>query len=712
MHHPGPPRFTSVGQTVELAPRRPDAGDDTFSWTLTETPPESAATLGSDAVEILEPDEPGVYRARLSAPDGDHDKTVRVFPDERRPIEFTAHADELPQMDEISVTGRFNDHRLGIDTPDYADHVFSFETRLLPGEYTATFVPDGNFREVARDTQVVDGPERPRITLDATVEDGTVTVTATPLSGPTTDETAADLDVEFYVDDRDRPFEALAVDGRTATAPLSAVDDQLRVHAVAVGKRHSVADAVTVEADGSVDYPNDAPEWVEHGTMYEIFTRAFTGDADATFRAIERRVPYLEWMGVDTLWMTPVLDSYSPQRDLDGLKYGGPHGYDTLDYHRTAPDLGTREEFQSLVETCHDHGIKVVFDLVINHTSKRHPEFQMHEAGVEGYEDRYVRRENGEPEMYFSWSSIPNLDYTSLATREKMLGVVEEWADVVDGFRCDVAWGVPHGFWQEVRERVKATDSEFLLLDETVPREPLAHENAFDLHYDTTLYGQLREIGRGEAPAESVLDAVEAERREGFPPRSVQLRYVENHDEDRYLKECDRATLKAAAAATFTLPGMPMLYYGQETGMLSYRDDMEWGGDDELTEFHRRLSLARDDHPVLRTGSIESVAWSADDERSPSADRGRADGGSQPVTSGSDHGGRGDSDAESGVVAYARENENRRAVVVLNFGSDPVDVTVEEAVGETDLVTGEHVVTDSGGDSTTLTVDSVAVLDG
>jgi len=403
MHHPGPPRFTSVGHPVELAPRRPDAdAAEAFDWTLVTTPTASTATLGDGAVTELDPDEPGVYRARLSAPDGSHEQTVRVFPDQRQPVEFAVHADELPQMDEIDVTGRFNDHRLGEDTPDYADHVFSFETRLLPGEYTATFVPDDNFDEAARDTQVVDGPERPRITLDAAVADDTVTITATPQSGPTTDETAADLDVEWYVDDRDRPCEALSVDGRTATVPLSAVEDQLRVHAVAVGQRHSIADTVTVEADGTVTYPNAVPEWVEHGTMYEIFTRAFTGEADASFRDIERRVPYLEWLGIDTLWMTPVLHSYSPQRNQESLKYGGPHGYDTLDYYRTAPDLGDREEFASLVETCHDHGIKVVFDLVINHTSKRHPDFQLHRAGVEGYADRYVRDADGEPELYFS----------------------------------------------------------------------------------------------------------------------------------------------------------------------------------------------------------------------------------------------------------------------------------------------------------------------
>ncbi|MCU4716776.1 alpha-amylase family glycosyl hydrolase [Halapricum hydrolyticum] len=678
MHHPGPPRFTTVGTAVELAPRDPNPEiEPSVEWSILEAPPDSDVTLGTDAVEHFVPDQAGRYRLRMTAPDGPHELTVRAYSDVSRPARFAIDADDLPAADDVWISAPFNDHILGADRARREGDQYVFETELPPGRHSAMFVPGGNYHAAVRDTVEIEGPERPRIELDATVEDGVVTVEATPYAGPTTVETDGDLDVEFYLDDRDTLAGSLATASRTARCDLAAIEDSIRVHAVAVGARHSIADTVTVSADGNVSYPNEPPTWTDDATMYEIFTRSFTGQADPSFRALEGRVPYLEWLGIDTLWMTPILESYAPQRDDDGYERGGPHGYHTLDYFRTASDLGTREEFESFVETCHEHGIRVIFDLVVNHTSKHHRNFQLASTGVDDYREWYRFDGNSDPETYFNWSSIPNLNYDSLAVREFVLSVVEEWAPVVDGFRCDVAWGVPHGFWQEVRDRVKAEDGEFLLLDETIPRDPLAHENGFDLHYDTTLYGRLLEIGNGDRPAESLLEAVRAEQREGFPPRAMQLRYIENHDEDRYLDEHGRDAQRAAAAATLTLPGMPMVYYGQETGMSHYRKPMDWGGDDELTQFHRRLIQTRNEHAVLRRGDLEDVSFESETDR---------------------------------TVAFAREYQGQRVVVLLHFGDGTASIAVEETLSETDLVTDEPVDLERTDGQTTVAVKTVSVL--
>ena len=694
MHHPGPPRFCTVGETVELAPRQPDSAiADAFAWTLADAPESSDATADSGPVIHFRPDVPGVYRLELDTPDGTHTQTVRAFPDPRKPARFSIDPDALPdhEFEDISVAGTFNDHRFGADAPRVEDGQYVFETELPPGDHKAMFVP-GMRRDQAVDAHcTVEGAEKPRVRLDATVDDGQATVDATPIPGPTTDESPTDLDVEFYVDDRDnealraskssseqRPRDAsepLDVDGHEATLTLSAIEDSIRVHAVAVGQRHSVADAVEITADGSVGYPNEPPAWVQDATIYEVFTRSFAGPADTTFREIERRVPYLDWLGVDCLWLTPILESVSPQRGDDAP--GGPHGYDTLDYFRTASDLGTREDLESLVETLHDHDIRFVFDLVVNHTARSHPHFQMADAGVEAYQDWY-EFEGGEAQFYFNWYNIPNLNYDSLSVREHVLSVVEEWAEVVDGFRCDVAWALDPGFWQEVREQVRAVDEEFLLLDEVIPRDPAYHELNFDLHYDTTLYGMLRGIGEGHEPAEKVLDAVEATDREGFPPRAQMMRYVENHDETRYLKACGREPLKAATGATMTLPGVPLVYYGQETGMLAYRGDMDWSGDDELTPFVRRLIGLRNDRETLRRGDLLEIDWDCDSDRG---------------------------------VAYAREAGSETLVIALNFGDDPIDVWLDVEVAETDLVTGESVQTKPRDIGTTVTVEDVVVLE-
>jgi glycosidase len=267
-----------------------------------------------------------------------------------------------------------------------------------------------------------------------------------------------------------------------------------------------------------------------------------------------------------------------------------------------------------------------------------------------------------------------------------MLAVVDEWADVVDGFRCDVAWGVPHGFWKEVAARVP---DDFLLLDETIPADPEYHESEFDVHYDTRLYHTLRDVGDGERPATAVFDALDRVASAGFPRSAVQMRYVENHDETRYRTDCGRSQLAAATAVTFTLPGAPMIYAGQERGVPGKRGRMRWhDGDDDLTRFHRACARLRRTFPDLGTGGDDSV------ERvrlSPAPDHlvafRRAVGG-------------------SGAEGGAGGEDTDALVVVCNFGDGPETTTVvDTTVGETDLLSGESVVVEG-----VVQVESAVVL--
>ncbi|WP_254273218.1 alpha-amylase family glycosyl hydrolase [Haloarcula marina] len=676
MHHPGPPRFCTVGESVELAPRRPDAAA-TFRWRLRERPTESEATLEQGPVVHLEPDAPGTYRVELSAPDGTHTQTVRAFPaSEHETVRFAVTADDVVEgdPDEISdaeecvVMGRFNDFTMGRDwATEVDDGEWAFETTLPPGTHEVIFAFDGEFDPFASDSVTVEGAGRPRVELDGRREGDTVVVTADARAAPD----GSDPDVEFHFDDRDGLDAAdTEVDGDELRVPVDALPVRSRVHAVAVAEQHSIADTLMVDAGGDVTFerPADAPEWAADATIYEIFVREFVGDiAETSFEEIERRVPYIESLGVDVVWFTPVVQS--PTR----------HGYHITDLFDTANDLGTREEFASLVDTLHDAGIRVIFDLVINHTSRDHPYFQFHRAGVPGYENYYERvpaeqdvsdvdwAGDDAPGLYFTWTKIPNVNYDSLAVREWMLDVVDEWAGEVDGFRCDVAWGVPHGFWKEVREAVKADDADFLLLDETVPRLPEFRENEFDVHYDTDFYFTLRDIGTGEEPATALFDALAESPRRGYPERSVHMRYVENHDEDRYREECGEAPLRAAVGATFTVPGAPMIYYGQERGVEDQRGTMRWhDGDADLTDFHRRLVALRQDRPALRAPGVDPVEWAIVD-----------------------------GDAEN-VVAYTRSDDAETLAVVLNFGADPATVSLGVDVTGEDLLSGTDARTDGG----------------
>ena len=777
MHEPGPPRTTSVGESVELAPRSPDPSG-TYEWTVRGAPPGSAvgrgdgpegeadgreetvlrrgATSRSDAPVVhLRPDAPGTYVLTLDAPDGTHRQRVRAFPDERREVELRVPAAEFPvneaDVDRVSLLWAHNDRLLARDRPERDGDDWVVETRAPPGRHGFGFVADDDRSTERGDVVEVPGPGRPRLSLGARVENGeggdgemgdeaggggaddeddepTVVLTADvdvpPALGDTdgSDEVDGgsrdrDVNVEFLVDDRDAAPETVArieslADGAALAIPVDEIPDAaldgdgLRVHAVPRAERYGAAETVRIGRDGdsggrpSVADPNAQPAWADAPTIYEVFVRSFAGDTlPTTFREIERRVPYLESLRVDALWLTPVLASPTE------------HGYHVTDYYETASDLGSREAFESLVERCHEAGIRVIFDLVINHTSRDHPAFQLHAAGVEEYADHYRRTDGahdvtgtdwaelddgGAPEYYFDWGRIPNLNFDSPTVRAWLLDVVDEWAAVVDGFRADVAWGVPHGFWKEVADRVP---DDVLLLDETLPHDPFYGEGEFDLHYDSSLYEVLGDIGAGRAPADAVADAVDRAAWLGFADPSRQMRYVENHDEERYLAEHGRDALKAAAATVFGLPGAPMVYAGQERGNETYRGPVRWhDGDNDLTDFHRDLAALRRREPLLSEGA---VAFDAADVTVVDGDPERVT--AWVRTAASDGAGTSAGDSEG---SSEDGPDDDALLVVVNFASEPATVAVPEEF-EADLF-GGAVVGDGGGNR--VDVDAVAVF--
>ena len=635
MHHPGQPRFVAVGEAVELAPRAPDP-DATYHWTIDESPDESEVTVGDEPVEELVPDLPGTYLVHLDAPDDTHRLTVRAFP--------------APEREAVGSSS-------GVSGPSGGD-----------GEEE----PDG----YATDSGSAGG--RPRIRLDGEVEGEGLVLRATAKAPPGSDAPDSALDVEFVVDDRDRDDLGadLAVDGHEARVPLSAVGDLVRVHAVAVGEEHSVADELRVEREGegvSITRPNEVPGWVREATIYEVYLRSATEPDGTSFEQLTERLDHIEELGIDCIWLTPIL-----------AHDGAPHGYNIVDFFSVAEDLGSRESFERFVEAAHDRGIRVLFDLVLNHSARSHPYFEAatdpDHPGHESYREWYEFDDDGEPASYFGWYKVVNFDLTTLAVREHLLSVVDEWASLVDGFRCDMAWALPEGLWKEIRARVKAEDGEFLMLDETIPYVADLHEGAFDLHFDTTLYFYLRQIGHGDEPASAILDAVDQRARVGFPDHAAFMTYVENHDETRYREECGYDEMFAATAATFTLPGVPMLYAGQELGTTNRRESVDFGTVDLATYEHvRSLVRAREE--------IEALGFDAD---------------LVPVEY--------DSPSE-GLVAFGREGERQRVIVVLNFGPGSVPVTIREGFVPRELITGEEVPVESTAEGSRVDVGSVAVFE-
>lgn len=675
MSHPGPPRFTSVGQTIELAPRDIDPSAD-YEWRLSTAPSKSDLSVADAPVTQVVPDEPGTYEFELRGPNGTHTQTARVFPDERRPARFELPFDELESPEDVetmAIEGVSFDFDYDYKEATLVEDKYVYETEMLPGRRRCVFIENGD--KEAQDNvtflnATVSGPSRPTISLDVDVRSNEVVITADAAS-PNPGRGDDELEIEFHCDDRDDlTLNDLSIDDGRVRVSRSAIRGTVRLHAVAVGERHSIADSVRLEESGDgvdVSKPTEPPEWAKNPTFYEIFVRSFVGEGSKSkFIDLERRVPYLDSLGIDCVWLTPILQN-------DGHMN---HGYNITNYFETAEDLGTLDEFKSFVDECHKHDIKVLFDIVINHTASSHPHFEQFEAGVPAYRDWYFDGDE-RPQYCFHWHQTANLNYDSPAVRRFILDLIDTWAPIVDGFRCDAPFRTPHGFWKELSSRARSHDDDFLLLSEGLPPQPEYHEAGLQMHYDYRMHTTLREIHSDDVSATQILDDLEYWGNAGFPEESTFLRYLESHDVERYIDVTDRSTLKAAAAAVFFLPGAPMIYYGQERGMTESRGQMNWDtGDDELTEFHRSISALRNDHSALSEGTVERVEWSAESDD---------------------------------VVAFARRGEDEEILVALNFGEEPNAVCIDRATDPTDLITEESVGEEVDGSTEIIVEDAVAV---
>jgi glycosidase len=320
--------------------------------------------------------------------------------------------------------------------------------------------------------------------------------------------------------------------------------------------------------------------------------------------------------------------------------------------------------------------MKVLFDLVLNHSAREHEFFQRAQDGDPEYRDWYdwQDEENDVPDTYFDWPYIANFNYDNLEVRRHLLDAVEKWAEHVDGFRCDMAWAVPRPFWQEVHDLCKSEDSEFLLMDETIPYVADFHNLCFDVHFDAGLYFDLLQIGQGNEPADQIFDSIDNRYRVGFPNHAGFLTYIENHDEERYIEQCGEHAVRAAATAAFTVPGIPMVYAGQEIGERQRRGHTHWEyAIEDLREFHTDLARTWNE--------IDALGVQADFERV-------------------------DCEVDNdSVTAFARDGEDGRYLVVLNFSPETEVVGLDETVEAVDQITGTDVAAENG-----VTVEDAVVL--
>lgn len=347
------------------------------------------------------------------------------------------------------------------------------------------------------------------------------------------------------------------------------------------------------------------PEWSRNAVIYEVNTRQYT--PEGTFDAFATHLPRLRDLGVDILWFMPI----HPISELN-RKGGLGSYYAVRDYKGVNPEFGDMQSFRALVSKAHDLGMKVIIDWVPNHTGcdnawvKQHPEW-------------FAKNDKGKMYGPFDWTDVYQLDYNNKEMRAAMIDAMKFWITdaCIDGFRCDVAGRVPVDFWNECRQALEAAKGEgqlFMLAEAT---EPELLEHGFDMDYNWPMkdlqnavaatHGEYTFVREGQTepatlPVRNAADiaALVTEQFAKYPAGSYMMNMVTNHDLNSWEgTEYQRygKYLPAMTALTYMLPGMPLIYTGQEAAL---NRALEFFVKDNVTEFA----------DIAKTGS---QAWQAND---------------------------------------------------------------------------------------------------
>ena len=380
------------------------------------------------------------------------------------------------------------------------------------------------------------------------------------------------------------------------------------------------------------------PHWSANSTIYEVNLRQMT--EEGTFKAFqEQHLDRLADMGIEILWFMPIYPIGEENRKGTLGSY-----YAVKDYQAVSPEHGSMEDFKSLVDAAHAKGMKVILDWVANHTA-------WDNAWVTEHPEWYTTDSTGKmlPPVA-DWADVVDLNYDNAEMREEMIQSLEFWlreADV-DGYRCDVAEMVPLDFWVDARARIDSVKPNFFLAE----GEPAELHQAFDMTYAWSFHHLMNEVSRGEKGASDVA-AYWAAQDSIYKPEDYRMQFITNHDENSWNGTAIERMgdyRKAFAVMSFTVPGMPLIYSGQEADMnkrLEFfeKDVIDWSND-SLADFYKNLVSIKSENDVLANGkegaTIDFI--DAENER---------------------------------LIVYSRSSDLVEVIVMLNLSDEAVSINLE-----------------------------------
>ena len=473
--------------------------------------------------------------------------------------------------------------------------------------------------------------------------------------------------------------------------------------------------------------PVDPAPWWSGAVVYQVFVRSFQDsgkDGIGDFKGLVQRLDHLNDgdpatttdLGVDAIWLMPVFQSPSY------------HGYDVVDYENIEEDYGTNEEFQRFVDEAHRRGMRVILDLMLNHTSVEHPWFAESAAAPDSKKRAWyvwsdTRLDWGQPwdasqptwhgrngAFYYGvfWSGMPDLNFRNQEVRAESIRVAKLWLERgVDGFRLDAIRHLiedgpgpgqskspdTHVYLRQFSAAVRQAKPDAVLVGEV-------WSTAYDIaeYYGATGRDELQllfDFPLAEAMIASVkggragdIEAALGMLRTAYPAAAVDAPFLANHDQIRTATQLDGDPdrLRLAAALLLTMPGIPFLYYGEEIGLQNgpgkedewKRTPMPWDG-----SRRHGFTAGKPWYRFAPGAAKANVAALSKDPKSllaryraliaaRKASRALRLGGLELVPA---------PGAQGAALAFLREDGDERVLVVHNLSAEPVDTGAMTAAG-------------------------------
>jgi len=408
-----------------------------------------------------------------------------------------------------------------------------------------------------------------------------------------------------------------------------------------------------------------SPEVEENAVIYEVNIRQYS--TEGTFNAFTKDIPQLKELGVKIIWVMPIFPISQTKRKATGgddskfasempkeeqHKYLGSY-YAVSDFKKVNPEFGTIEDFRSLVKTAHENGMYVILDWVPNHTGwdhvwiKEHPEYYTKNAKGE-----IIDPINPETGKSWGWSDVADLNYDNQELRKEMTSDMLHWIknENIDGFRCDVASNVPLDFWQQAIPQLRKEKNIFMLAEAWEPE--LLKDGLFDMAYGWEAHHTMNRIAQGKNTVKD-WDKFMKEDAKKYEANDILMNFVDNHDENSWNGTVKGRLGKAEEAMTalsYVMPGMPLIYSGNEYGL---NHSLKFFEKDSIPktkgkdwELRAKLGKLKAENPALNGGKNKANYT------------------------------RIQTSNDVNILAFVREKNGKKVVYIANFSNNIVDAEI------------------------------------